>query len=287
MINRIHPAALLILGSSLLFASMGALIKTVAPELGNPMVVFFRNAFGLLALAPWARQLRSEGLRSAHLRLHLIRDGAGLAAMVCFFYAIPRLDLASAMLLNYSAPLFIPFIAWLWLKERIESTVAMAVPLGFIGLLMILKPSVAVTPPALIGLLSGILAAIAMVGIRRMAGVEPALRTVFYFSLFSTLVSGLALPWGWQTPSGWHWLALLGIGGLAAGAQMLLTMAYTRAPAAQTGVYTYLAVAFGALYGWALWGERPDGWSLLGMGLVIAAAVWTSRLPRPFSAPSR
>ena len=83
----------------------------------------------------------------------------------------------------------------------------------------------------------------------------------------------------------WHWLALLGIGGLAAAAQMLLTMAYNRAPAGQTGVYTYLAVAFGAIYGWALWGERPDAWSLLGMGLVIAAAMWASRLPYPISAP--
>lgn len=287
MSNRIHPAALLILGSSFLFASMGALIKMVSPELGNPMVVFFRNAFGLLALSPWLWQLRIADLRSDHLHLHLIRDGAGLAAMACFFYAIPRLDLASAMLLNYSAPLFIPFIAWIWLKERVEPTVALAVPLGFIGLLMILKPTVAVTPPALIGLLSGFLAAVAMVGIRRMAGVEPPLRTVFYFSLFSTLVSGLALPWGWQTPAGWHWLALLGIGGLAAGAQMLLTMAYNRAPAAQTGTYTYLAVLFGSLYGWIGWHEQFDVWSLVGMALVIGAAAWTSRLPRPVSARPR
>lgn len=287
MSNRIHPAALLILGSSFLFASMGALIKMVSPELGSSMVVFFRNAFGLLALSPWLWQLRIADLRSDHLHLHLIRDGAGLAAMACFFYAIPRLDLASAMLLNYSAPLFIPFIAWIWLKERVEPTVALAVPLGFIGLLMILKPTVAVTPPALIGLLSGFLAAVAMVGIRRMAGMEPPLRTVFYFSLFSTLVSGLALPWGWQTPESWHWLALLGIGGLAAGAQMLLTMAYNRAPAAQTGTYTYLAVLFGSLYGWIGWHERFDVWSLVGMALVIGAAAWTSRLPRPVSARPR
>jgi len=89
MIKRIHPAALLILGSSFLFASMGALIKTVGPDLGNPMVVFFRNAFGLLALTPWLWRLRGEGLRSDHLGLHLIRDGAGLAAMVCFFLRHP------------------------------------------------------------------------------------------------------------------------------------------------------------------------------------------------------
>ena len=270
-------AALLILGSSVLFASMGALIKLVAPDLGNVMVVFFRNAFGLVALLPWIWRARGRGLRSRHLHLHLIRDGTGFAAMVCFFYAIPRLDLASAMLLNYSAPLFIPFIACIWLKEPLVPKILGAVLTGFAGLLLILKPHLGLSLPALLGLLSGVLAAVAMVGIRRMAGVEPAFRTVFYFSLFSTLASAVALPWGWQTPSAPEWLALLGIGILAAAAQMLLTMAYQRAPAAQTGLYTYLAVLFGGVYGWLLWHEQPDLASLMGMGMVVGAAAWASR----------
>lgn len=277
MNQRGPSAALLILGSSMLFASMGALIKLVAPDLGNVMVVFFRNAFGLVALLPWIWRARGRGLRSRHLHLHLIRDGTGFAAMVCFFYAIPRLDLASAMLLNYSAPLFIPFIARIWLKEPLMPQVLGAVLVGFAGLLMILKPHLGMTLPALLGLLSGVLAAVAMVGIRRMAGVEPAFRTVFYFSLFSTLASVLALPWGWRTPLAPEWLALLGIGTLAAAAQMLLTMAYHRAPAAQTGLYTYLAVLFAGIFGWLFWHETPDGPALAGMALVIGAAVWTSR----------
>ena len=282
MNQRGPSAALLILGSSMLFASMGALIKLVAPDLGNVMVVFFRNAFGLVALLPWIWRARGRGLRSRHLHLHLIRDGTGFAAMVCFFYAIPRLDLASAMLLNYSAPLFIPFIARIWLKEPLMPQVLGAVLVGFAGLLMILKPHLGMTLPALLGLLSGVLAAVAMVGIRRMAGVEPAFRTVFYFSLFSTLASVLALPWGWRTPSAPEWLALLGIGTLAAAAQMLLTMAYHRAPAAQTGLYTYLAVLFAGIFGWLFWHETPDGLALAGMALVIGAAVGTSRT-RAFS----
>ena len=276
-----QSAALLILGSSALFASMGALIKLVAPDLGNVMVVFFRNAFGLAALLPWIWRARGQGLHSRHLRLHLIRDGTGFAAMVCFFYAIPRLDLASAMLLNYSAPLFIPFIARIWLKEPLVPQILGAVLTGFAGLLMILKPHLGLTLPALLGLLSGVLAAVAMVGIRRMAGLEPAFRTVFYFSLFSTLASALALPWGWQTPSASEWLALLGIGILAAAAQMLLTLAYHRGPAAQTGLYTYLAVLFAGLYGWLFWQETPDALALAGMAMVIGAAIWTTRTGAP------
>ena len=287
MSTHAPSSAVLILAASFLFASMAALIKTVAPDLGNPMVVFFRNAFGLLALLPWLGQLRHAGWRTSNLRLHLIRDGAGFSAMVCYFYAIPRLDLASAMLLNYSAPLFIPLIARVWLKEPIVPAVAAAILAGFIGLLMILKPSVALTVPALIGLLSGVLVAVAMVGIRRMAGVEPVFRTVLYFALFSTLASALALPWSWQTPARWHWLALIGIGTLAASAQILITLAYHRAPAAQTGLYTYLAVLFGGLYGWVLWNDRPDRWSLLGMVIVVSAALWTSRIRRINAPPSQ
>ena len=256
---------------------MGALIKLVAPDLGNVMVVFFRNAFGLAALLPWIWQARGQGLRSRHLQLHLVRDGAGFAAMVCFFYAIPRLDLASAMLLNYSAPLFIPFIARIWLKEPLVPRILGAVLTGFAGLTMILKPHLGMTLPALVGLLSGVLAAVAVVGIRRMAGVEPAFRTVFYFSLFSTLASAAALPWGWRTPSAHAWPALVGIGILAAAAQMLLTMAYHRAPAAQAGIYTYLAVLFAGLYGWLIWDETPDALTFTGMALVIGAAIRTTR----------
>src|SRR5699024_3298216 len=106
----LQRGALLAIIGALAFASASALIKVAAADLPNVMVVFLRTLFGLLALLPWlAGQRHNVDLRSRHPRGHLIRAGFGLAAMYCFFYAIAKMDLASAVLLNYSQPLFIPF----------------------------------------------------------------------------------------------------------------------------------------------------------------------------------
>src|SRR5690242_16730481 len=99
--------------ATVFFAAMGALVKRATAELPNEMVVFFRSAFGLVALAPWLARRGAPSLRTERLAAHIGRSLIGLASMVCFFYAIAHLPLADAVLLNYSAPLFIPFVAWL------------------------------------------------------------------------------------------------------------------------------------------------------------------------------
>src|SRR4030095_469018 len=99
-------------GAGLLFAAMGAAIKLASRELPNAMVVFSRNAVGLLALTPWLLPGAREGLRTTDLRGPLARGLSGLAAMYCFFYAIAHLRLATAVLLNQSVPLFLPLVGY-------------------------------------------------------------------------------------------------------------------------------------------------------------------------------
>src|SRR5690349_17761617 len=119
MDSGLRRGALYAVASGACFAVMGAFIKLASRELSNEMVVFFRNLFGLCLLAPWLL-LRSgvAGLRTQRLPGHLLRAAFGLTSMYCFFYGIAHLPLAEAMLLTYSMPLFIPFIAWIWLGER-------------------------------------------------------------------------------------------------------------------------------------------------------------------------
>jgi len=254
------------------FAAMGALIKMVSADLGNPMVVFFRNLFGLVFLGPWLLRLRPRGLTTRRFGLHLLRVMAGLSAMYCFFWAIPRLHLSEAVLLNYSAPLFIPFVAYLWLGERVSRSVALAVVIGFVGIALILKPTPALFVPAGgVALLAGFLAAVAMTGIRRLSGTEPATRIVFYFTVLGTALSAPPLIWYWQTPSLLQLGQLAGIGAFASAGQLLMTRGYGLAPAAQVGPFIYTSVVFAGLYGWALWGERPDLFSAAGMLLVMVA----------------
>lgn len=261
------------------FASMGALIRVASGELDNAMVVFLRNIFGLLILMPWLMKLRLSGLKTRRFRFHLARTLFGLSAMYCFFYAIPRLDLAQAVLLNYSAPLFIPVMAWFYLRERHRPAVYIAVAVGFIGVAMMMKPGSGLFSVAgLIGLCSGVLAAMAMVSIRRMSTTEPTARIVFYFTILSVIISAIPALWGASLPSYQAILIMLCAGTLATCGQLLLTGAYARAPAARVASLVYSTVIFAGLYGWIFWGETLDLMSALGTGLIIGAGVAAATL---------
>lgn len=275
--NRAHGAAFAI-AAAFMFAAMGAAIKTASAHLPTEMVVFFRNFFGLLALLPWLLRGGVRALATRRFGSHLTRSLAGLAAMYCFFYAIAKLHLAEAVLLNFTAPLFTPFIALLWLHERVERNVWWAIAVGFVGVALILKPGMDIfSPAALIGLASGALAAFAVVNIRRMSETEPTTRIVFYFSTISVAVSALPLLWRWQTPDA-EALGLMVVAGIfATSGQLLLTRGYALAPAALVGPFTYSSVVFAALFGWLLWGEMPDALSLAGAVLVCLAGIMAMR----------
>lgn len=276
-----HPrrAALLVLSSALLFALMGGFIKHLSQQLPVEMVVFFRNLFGLMVLMPWVLHRGIAHLRTHHVPLHLTRSLFGLSAMYCFFFAISHLHLAEAVLLNYTAPIYVPLLAWWWLKEPAPRHLYSALLFGFIGIALILKPGVDIfKAEALVGILAGVLTAGAFVSLRHMARSEPPLRTVFYFGLIATLVSAIPLLWCWQTPPTGLLLTLLLMGSVASAGQLLLTRAYAHAPAAWVGSFTYTIVPLSALVGWWGWDETPDTLSLLGALLVVTAAVMVLRM---------
>jgi drug/metabolite transporter (DMT)-like permease len=273
--NRPVAGGLLVLTSALLFAGVGAIVKVAAAGLPIEVVVFFRNATAMVFFLPWLMTRRHGlSLKTGCLHLHLLRATAGLGAMYCFFIAVKMMRLADAMLLSYTLPIFIPIIEWFWLKEPVSRQTKIAVVVGFIGIALILKPGSGLFRAAgLAGLASGMLAALAMVGIRRMTVSEPVARIVFYFTTFGTLVSSVPLVWAWETPGGPLLGALCVMGVLAITAQMCLTKGYSLAPAGQVGPFNYGNVVFAALLGWLIWGETLDGLTLVGAVLTCSAGI--------------
>jgi len=249
-------------------------------------VVFFRSLFGLLALAPWFLRHGPRYYGTSRIGAHAVRGLAGIAAMYCYFYAIGHLPLAEAVLLNYTAPLFIPLAAMLWVGEPVRHQLWWPIGIGLIGVTFILKPGMSLLAPvALVGLAAGLLSAVAMAGIRKLTDTEPATRVVFYFSLTSTLFSAIPLAWRWQTPTPDLWFPLFLIGALSTAAQILMTRGYAQAPAASVGPFLYSIVVFAGLFGWALWEEIPDRYSLAGALLVVVAGILTIRLGGRKAAP--
>lgn len=279
MPDDLRRGAVYAVAAAAAFAVMAACVKVASATVGNEVVVFFRSVGGLLILLPWLLGTGADRVRTHRLGGHLWRAAFGLCAMYLFFYAIAHLNLAEAVLLTYSTPLFIPFIAWAWLHERPAPIVYPSVVLGFFGVALIVKPAAAgfVSIASVAGILSAACAAAAWVSIRRISDTEPAIRIVFYFSALSALVSAVPLLWVWRTPS-WKalgWLAATGL--FATAGQYFLTRAYSLAAAARIGPYTYFSVIFAGLLGWAFWNERPDARAALGMALVIASCVLAGR----------
>lgn len=276
--NRPVAGSLLVLGSGLVFAAMSALVKLLIASLSTEMVVFFRNAIALVILLPWLFVRHGWSvIPTGRIGMHLLRTAAGLGAMYCIFFSLSRMKLGEVILLSYTSPLFIPLIAHWWLKEPITRPIRLAVAIGFLGVALILKPGYGMFQPvALVGLTAGILMALAMVTIRAMSTSEPAVRIVFYFSLFSTVLSGIPVSWGWQSAPLEIWLMLAAMGLLAVFGQIMLTRGYSLAPAARIGPFSYGNVLFSTLFGWLFWSETLDLLTWVGAICIFLAGILTS-----------
>lgn len=275
MANDLTKGAIFLLLGEFLLAVMAAMIKHAAQDVPHEMLVFTRNLFGLLALLPIVAHQGIANLKTNRLGGHFQRALVGLTAMYGYFYVITHLPLAEAVLVKLSAPFFLPIIGFLWLKERITVRTVMAIILGFVGVVFVLRPGAdTFQPVALIGVAAALLAALAKVTIRDMADTEPTYRVVFYFGVIATLVSAVPLLWGWQTPDSlrvWMWLALIGVAGTVG--QMLMTYAYQIANPGQIGPYTYSAVIYAAVMGWLFWGEALLLTTVIGSVLIVVSGV--------------
>lgn len=276
--------------AALAFAAMSAVIKLVSARYSVFEVVFYRGAVGALVLGAW---MAARGGRPASERLpmHLARSLVGTVAMALWFYTIGRLPLATAVTLNYTSPVFIAMIvaAASWHLGRANPARAplyLAIVAGFVGVLLILRPTVE-REQALelgLGLLSGLLGAVAYLLVRQLgrAG-EPEWRVVFWFSVVNTLFGAIAATLGGWQPLRWADLPLLLlIGVLASAGQLMMTRAFSRGGTLLTANLQYLGVIFATAIGWAAFGERFEPIEAAGIALIVASGLAATRVsPNP------
>lgn len=271
--NLLKGASFILL-SELFFVLMGTQIREVSSHLSNEMIVFFRNLLGVQILIPLLLHHGWSSLKTDKPQLHLLRGLAGVSAMYCFFYAIANLPLANAMILKMSAPLFIPIIAYFWLKETLNWLIGLVVLLGFCGVLLIIKPDInAIDAVALVALTGGLFAAIAKTSVKRLTKTERPATIVFYFAMTGLLVSAIPAFINWQTPTLPQLLHLVLLGVMASLGQFFMTKAYSYAPASQISHFSYSSILYASIAGWFLWGEWMDQWAWTGAGLVVLSGM--------------
>lgn len=281
--DNLARGALLLIAGELLLAIMAAMIKHLSLQgLPSELIVFARNALGLLFLFPILFSTGGLGqLRTQRIGLHLLRATTGVAAMFCFFYTIAHVALAEAILVKMTAPFFLPLTAMLWLGDRVTLRTWLAILLGFVGVAVIMRPGTgAFNPVLLIALLSAALMGVAKVSIRKMADTEPPRRIVFWFGAFSTLISAVPLLWvdTWPSTTQFGWMLAIGL--VATIAQICMTTAYQLASPGKVGVYNYTAVIWAASLGWLFWNERLHWSFLLGTLLIVSAGIWNLQKTR-------
>lgn len=276
-----------------LFAVMGVLVKYASANFSSPELVFYRSIFGLVTIwlgIVWQTRRWFASLSTAHAATHLWRSLAGFIALVLFFYALGRVPLATAVTLNYTAPLFLAVLSAVWLHERHGRGLLLAVLLGFAGIVLLLRPQWRPETwlPALAALVSALFAAIAYVNIKRLGKLgEPEWRVVFYFTLLCSLGGGLwMLLVGFKRPALADLPVLIGIGISATLAQLALTRAYHRGRTLTVGALAYSTVVFSALYGVLLFDEQLPQIAWLGVALIVAAGILAVRVSTPPAADS-
>ncbi|WP_404402366.1 DMT family transporter [Idiomarina seosinensis] len=264
--------SLLLLSAEASFAGVSALVKHLSANQSFEQLVFFRNVMAFIVLLPWLWRKGPGSLKTERLGLHLVRGIAGITAMYLFFYAIATIPLAQATLVLLLSPFMIPVIGWLWLKDYVTRQTWLAILLGFVGVFIFLDPlNSSISPVVGLAFIAALLAAFTKTVIRKMSVTESTSKIVFYFSGFATLASALPLLWFWQPIPVENWFALAVMGALAVYGQLAMTKAFSIAPAAKIGVFTYSSVIFAALLGFWFFDEAVY-WHMLWGTLVIVAA---------------
>ncbi|MGF1610786.1 MAG: DMT family transporter [Kiloniellales bacterium] len=270
--------ALYMAAAALGFAVMNTIIRYLSADFEPLQIAFFRNVFALAFMLPWLSRVGVTGLRTQRLGTHLWRAAIGFLSMVCWFYAIALLPLAEAISLNFTVPLFVTIGAALVLGEVVRLRRWSATIVGFLGVLIIVRPGFAeVTWPMALPILAAALMAVAALIVKSLSATEPPAVVVVYMNLILTPLSLVPALFVWRWPDGWSLLLFLALGLVAAVAHIALTRSYARADASAVMPFDYLRLPFVAVLGFLLFGELPDLWTWLGAAVIAAAAIYIAR----------
>jgi len=264
--------------ASLGFAIMGALVKVGAAKFTSAELVFYRSLFGLIAIYAFILAKRLP-LRTPVMFKHMSRSLVGFGSLVLFFYAIAHLPLATAITLNYTSPLFLAAFLPFFFREKAKKLLYVTIGIGFIGVLMLLQPTFSKNDAlaGTLGLASGIGASFAYIFVKQLGNLEePDWRTVFYFTLVSTIGAGIWMMLNHFTPISWQDLPVLtGLGVSATIAQLAMTRAYRTGKTLIVAGLAYTTVVLASLFGVIFWNENLTMTEWLGISLIILSGVFS------------
>jgi drug/metabolite transporter (DMT)-like permease len=268
-------AALLMLGSTMLFGLMTIAIRLASETLHTFEIAFFRNFFGLIAALPLLLRHGPGLLKTTQWPRYLFRCAIGVVSMLCGFWAIGHLPLAQAVALSYSTPIFVTIAAVVFLHEQVRARRWAAVALGFVGVMIIVRPGTAgFSAGTLVALAAAVLSGIVSIQIKQLSKVEPADRIVLLTTLLWVPMSLLPALTVWEWPRGIAWVWVIAAGFLGTGGHMLWTRALKLGDVSALTPISFMQLPIVAVAGWLLFQERLDRWTAIGAGVIFAANAY-------------
>ena len=272
---KLHKAVIFLIASAFFFALMNMFVR-LSGDIPTIQKTFFRNFFALFIASGAMIKNRCSIIPPKGARLDvLLRSVFGYTGVICNFYAIDRLPLSDASLLNKMSPFFAIVFSTFLLKERANKIQWSIIIMAFIGALFVIKPSFqnADLGASIAGFCGGMCAGAAYTFVRKATGKGVrGYYVVFFFSAFSTLAALPLTIAGFKPMTWFQLLMLIGAGVSAAIAQFCITTAYSYAPAKEVSIYDYSQIIFAALLGFIVFDQIPDILSFVGYIIIIVAA---------------
>lgn len=287
---RAQPAvargAIMMCLSTVAFAVMHTTVRHVSKELPPFEIAFFRNLFGLAVLMPILIGDRMSFLRTKRLGLHAFRGLLNIVAMLMFFTAVSTTPLAKVTALSFTAPIFAAVLSVLVLGERFRMRRWAAIVVGFLGMLIIIRPGlVVVDAGSLMVLGAAALWAVAMIIIKILSRTDSSVTIVAWMGVFLSVYSLGPALWVWQDPSpaAWGWLVFIGFSGTIA--QVSLSQSLKETDPTAVLPFDFLKLIWTALLAAWLFGEIPDLYTWIGAGVIFAAGLYIANRERRGAAP--
>src|SRR5579885_2089998 len=269
MKHNLPLGVVLSLFAALLYSSQTAIIKTQAAVLPPlPVVIFIQSVISLILILPLILKNGPSGakkiLASSKLSLHLIRTVFSLSISYLLFYAVTYIPLVNGMLLANTAPLIVPFLAYLAFSQKINHRLWFPILTGYVGVAIVLHPDSSIFNPAsILALGAGVAMASTMLTVRKLSATEATETTAFYFFLFSSIISGIISIKFW-TPVSTHMLLIMAaIGAFYFATQYASTMALKYINAQLVASLFYSNIIYAAVISQFVWHTLPTPYTIL------------------------
>jgi drug/metabolite transporter (DMT)-like permease len=259
------------------FLSLIAVCVKLAGKEGAKLgwIIFIQYATAFALSIAISAKVKFSNVKPAHVTLEVLRGAAGVASFFCFVFAMAEIPLVDASLLQNTAPIFIPVIGLIWLKDSVDKKIWIGILIGFVGIILIIKPDATVFSKTgdLIGLASGIFLALGYVAMKIITKTDSFKTILFYFSATAFLIS---VPFGilnWSNPAIAGWLYAVSSGALLVAYLNLQQYSYKHIEPSRISPFNYSVVIFMGLLDWWLFGHIPDMLTILGIIIISAGGI--------------